>query len=89
MSCHNTERLFLIIGLLALTAFSVPTYAKLAAGITARGVALSWLHHSALFALAVLLGLVGLVLCGLVLAAVVWASEGISHLLRFLRSRRR
>jgi len=89
LDSERTERLVVIAAVMITTALSLPAYAKLSAGISARGVELSWFQHVALFILAVLLGLVGLVLCGLVLAAIAWGFDGASRLLRAVQSRRR
>jgi hypothetical protein len=89
VSSQGTERLVVIVVVTITAAISLPIYPKLVAKITARGIELSWLHHVGLFALAVLLGLVGMALVGLMVVAVTWAADGASQLLRRLQNRRR
>ena len=89
MHSERTERLIVIAVVMITVGLSLPTYAKLAAGIAARGVELSWFHHVGLFTLAVLLGMVGLVLCGLTLMVVAWGADGAARLLRAVHNRRR
>ncbi len=82
MSSQGTERLVVIVVVLITAAISLPIYPKLVAKISSRGVELSWLHHLGLFALTVLLGLLGMVLCGLMVVAITWAADGASRLAR-------
>ena len=82
MSSAGTEKWVLIVAALIVAAISVPAYPKLAAKLTARGVQLSWLQQLGLFALAVLVGLLGLLLCGLILLAVTWATDKMLQVLR-------
>jgi hypothetical protein len=89
LDSQRTERLVVIAVLMVTAGLSLPTYAKLAAKLTARGVTLSWFHHLGLFALALLLGLVGLLVIGLILAAVAWGVDGAAQLLRRLQHPRR
>ena len=76
MHSPRTERLIVISLVMVTTGISLPTYAKLVAKITARGVDLSWHQHLALLGMAVLIGMAGVVLCGLVVAILVWLLEG-------------
>lgn len=82
MDCQRTERLVVITIVMIMVGLSLPAYAKLAAGVAARGVELSWLHHAGLFTLAVLLGFAGLVLCGVMLMVAGWAIDRVFRLLR-------
>lgn len=77
-SVHNPriERLVVLSILLLIAALSVPIYATWVATITARGVPLSWHQHLGLLGGAVLLGMGGVALFGLVLAVLIWLFEG-------------
>lgn len=76
MHSPRTERLVVLSILLLIAALSVPAYAMWVAKLAARGVPLSWLQHLGLLGVAVLLGMAGAALCGLVLAVLVWLIEG-------------
>lgn len=75
---HNPriERLVVLSILLLIAALSIPTYATWVARLTARGVPLSWLQHLGLLGVAVVLGMAGAALIGLLLAVLVWLVEG-------------